>query len=105
MTPEEKLRMFLLEEAIEASKNKIEFLHGCLTNPHVEGVPGGCSYAYPDMTVDLLQRLSALVPDQKYCVHSNTRWGIEHGCVSCIEMTERFQRKAQLMKDAGVEEC
>jgi hypothetical protein len=100
MTPEERLRMFLLEEAIEACKNKIEFLHGCLTDPHIDGVSGGYEYAYPDMTFDLLKRISSLVPDRDYCFHSKT----DRDCESCADRNERFHRKAQLMKDAGVED-
>lgn len=52
-----------LKQAISTT----EFLHGCLTEPHVEGVSGGYTYAYPEMTLARIARWRELTKDAPRC--------------------------------------
>lgn len=45
----------------------IEFLHGCLTEPHVEGKPGGYSYDYPEQTLARLTGWRMMTKDAPKC--------------------------------------
>lgn len=69
----------LLEVLLAQAASKIEFLHGCLTDPHREGVPGGFSYAYPEQTLQFLGELRQVLPEREFCFHSMT----VEGCASC----------------------
>ena len=59
---------------LEQALNKIEFLHGCLTDPTYK-------YAYPEMTLEHIERLQKIVGPRYYCVHSN----IQPDCPGCQE--------------------
>jgi hypothetical protein len=61
-TVEDELR-HELQQAIYT----IQFLHDCLTDPHIEGTPGGSTYAYPEMTLERLKRWEPLVADAPRC--------------------------------------
>lgn len=92
MTPQEELRMFLLEEQLERAYNSIQFLHDCLTQPNFE-------YAYPDMTLSELDKIKDLIPnliDRDWCVHSVIR----KDCRSCIEHMARWRKKENLIRNA-----
>lgn len=83
-----------LEDALEAACNKIEFMHGCLTDPHIVGVSGGFVYAHAEMTGAFLTEAAKLIPDRPtYCLHSSGR---ELGCASCAYFTARAERRAEL---------
>lgn len=84
-TERESLFPFTREDVLEAMLSQaistIEFLHGCLTDPHVEGVSGGYEYAYPEQTVRWLQEFRAAVPERQPCIHSKH----VEGCEGCVE--------------------
>jgi hypothetical protein len=52
--------------------NKIEFLHGCLTDKTYK-------YAYPEMTIEHIKRLRNIIPERHYCLHSF----FDKNCASC----------------------
>lgn len=54
---------FELSEALSL----IGFLHDCLVDPHVDGVSGGFTYAYPEMTLRRLEEWKPLVEDAPRC--------------------------------------
>lgn len=70
-----------LRHELNEAMHLIEFLHGCLTNPHVEGVPGGCSYVYPEMTTRRLERWRLLVADAPRCTAE--MWSSTHPTGVC----------------------
>lgn len=97
-------RVEILEVFLEQAAAKIEFLHGCLTNPHVDGVPGGSTYAYPHMTGDFLAETALLINRHVYCVHSH----VDPDCASCVDGDRARAVKwrwRESLKDTGVEKA
>jgi hypothetical protein len=80
-----------LRDALEQAQNLVEFLHGCLTEPHVDGVPGGYTYAYPEHTLKYLEEWAKLAPRLPYCFHSKT----VKGCPSCDAHIARAEARAR----------
>lgn len=62
-----------LEHALHEAIWTVEFLHGCLTSPHVY------AYAHPVMTHETLERWQKLAPTPPLCFHSKT----QAGCPAC----------------------
>lgn len=88
----------LLEVMLDQAVSTIDFLHGCLTQPHVEGVPGGYSYGYPEQTEKRLSEFSDALPPRGFCFHSR----IDLTCEGC----RRGMRHREVMaawKDGEVE--
>ena len=79
MTKDEA-RIVLLEDALEQARNTIQFMHGCLTHPQYH-------YAYPEHTEQMVERINALVPERKYCIHSGLR--NNEDCESCVQRVTR----------------
>lgn len=77
MTPEEA-RTVLLERELDQAAHTISFLHGCLTDD-------GYQYAYPEQTARHLERIRALVPEGRLCVHSV----MTEGCAACVAGARR----------------
>lgn len=57
----------VLAHELAQACHTIEFLHDCLTDPHVEGVPGGCTYAYPGQTIAKLARWRSMTAGAPEC--------------------------------------
>lgn len=80
MTTDEA-KIIVLSNELQIAKNKIEFLHNCLTNPkHYR-------YAFPDSTEKFLQSAFRLLSEQSYCVHSITK----QDCESCQDSLKQQQ--------------
>lgn len=69
----------VLETMLDQAIGTIEFLHGCLTDPHVDGVPGGFTYGYPEQTLARLVEFRTILPESRVCFHSKSVEGCE-GC-------------------------
>jgi hypothetical protein len=54
----------ILKDLLEQSRNQIEFIHGCLTNPEYY------SYNNPEDTEEFLDQLNEILPARSFCVHS-----------------------------------
>lgn len=74
-----------LEDAVEHARNTIEFLLGCLTRPEKY------QHAYPEQTINSLERLNQVYPPQEGCPHSL----YTDDCISCIN---KYIRKAEKRK-------
>ncbi len=77
----DQARIIILEDALIEAQHLVEFLHGCLTNPHYK-------YSYPDQTIRRLEKWNKLVPLPDLCVHSITK----KGCKACVDRNERKMR-------------
>jgi hypothetical protein len=67
------------EVLCQQALSTIEFLHGCLTRPSKEGVPGGFSYDYPEQTEQFMEELKSVLPERDWCIHSR----IDPDCRGC----------------------
>ena len=79
---------------LEQALNKIEFLHGCLTDKNHEYREAGGTYhyAYPEMTLEHIERLSRIVGPRHYCSHSCNR----PECPACQESSKKRATRATL---------
>lgn len=66
-----------LEVLLQQAQSTIEFLHGCLTEPHVEGISGGYTYGDPEMTLKRLAQFEKAVGRPQWCLHSRTHTDCE----------------------------
>jgi hypothetical protein len=90
---EDEARTILLEDALDNAVQHIIFMHGCLTRP------GQFSYAYPNMTQDLIAKIRKLTPEPNlYCHHSK----FKDDCERCQNHREYMTRRheAQQILDA-----
>jgi hypothetical protein len=89
MTKDDKL--FLLEEELRGAGSMIQFLHDCLTNERFK-------YAYPDMTLKLIEDIEKLAPARPWCIHSRH----DPECASCQIHVEIYPRLYALRVEAGL---
>lgn len=80
----------LLDE-LEQNLNTIEFLYGCLTDPTYK-------HAYPEMTVERIERLRKIVGPRHYCIHSFR----DPNCERCMKGEERRALRHSLSEKLGV---
>ena len=76
---------------LEQALNKIEFLHGCLTDSTYK-------YAYPRMTLEHIDRLRKIVGPRHYCIHSFR----DPNCERCTKGEERRALLHSLSEKHGV---
>lgn len=78
-------RIFVLEDALEKAFDLADFLYGCLEI-------SGYEHAYPQMSLDSLNRLRPLVRKRTLCFHSMT---VER-CDGCAERNEIFRKRKEI---------
>ena len=77
---------FLLEKELQQAAHTVRFLHDCLTNPE------HCSYGYPDLTLTHLKEWRDMLPSEKSCGHSITKFD----CPSCQQRVTDFKRRKEI---------
>ena len=80
MTKEEA-RIVVLEDALGEAYHKIQFMHGCLTDPN------NYRYAYPQMTENQLHEIEWLIDPPFTCPHSV----FSPDCYACKDREKRRQ--------------
>lgn len=90
LEPQDELQLMDFEDALDAARSTIEFLHGCLTHPNYK-------YVYPDQTERVIQKLDQLMKRPPLCVHSS-RGKNRNTCPSCDWHLSRIERREILTK-------
>lgn len=85
-----ELRMMELEDGIAQAQHTISFMHGCLTDPMYK-------YAYPEHTLESLQKLNDLYAPLEGCGHSMRK----KDCPNCVNRMNRNNKMEQLRKEIG----
>ncbi len=80
MTKDEA-RIVLLEDQLIHSHYLITFLHGCLTSDKFK-------YAYPEQTLQHLEKIESLLKVPHGCYHSR----FTANCDVCVEVHERHMK-------------
>lgn len=81
----------ILEMLLEHSRVTIEFLHGCLIHPNH-------SYAFPEMTLNHLSDLEAILPARDYCIHSRVNSDCE-GCQQGVKTREIYAKFEEVYRE------
>lgn len=87
----QEAEIFLLKDALMQAQHTVSFLHNCLVNPSSVPRDGGYKYAYPEQTLQRLEKWRKLAPTRLGCHHS----GGEPECPECQERIKHARLLAE----------